>query len=444
MHRHNIAVIGTGYVGLTAGACLASLGHRVVCADVDAAKVAELARGRVRILEEGLPELVRAGLDSGRLRFVVGAAEAVRGARTVFVCVGTPTGPDGRADLTAVDAVVEEIRPHLEPGSVLVTKSTVPVGTAARVTAALDRADIGVVSNPEFLREGTSVRDFLNPDRVVVGSDQAWAAAQVAELYAGVDAPVMISDAASAELVKYAANCFLAVKLSYVNTLAELCEQVGADIDRVTAALGRDHRIGSAFLRPGPGWGGSCLPKDTRALLSTADSVGVDFPLVRAAVDTNAHQQARLAAKVARLCGTGGPAPLRGVRIGLLGLTFKAGTDDLRDSPALALAAELARQGAELTAHDPAVPATGPGAVPLDGITVVDDPYRTAEGAHGLVLCTEWPHFRDLDWPRMAAALHRPVVVDTRNHLDAATLSAAGLAWHGTGLSPVEPALTPA
>ena len=441
MHRHNIAVIGTGYVGLTAGACLASLGHRVVCADLDPEKVAELNRGEVRILEEGLPQLVRAGLDSGRLRFVVGAAEAVRGARTVFVCVGTPTGADGRADLTAVDAVVEEIRGLLEPDSVLVTKSTVPVGTAARITAALGRPDVGVASNPEFLREGTSVRDFLEPDRVVVGSDSPWAAAQVAELYAAVDAPVMIADAASAELVKYAANCFLAVKLSYVNTIAELCEQAGADVGRVTAALGADHRIGSAFLKPGPGWGGSCLPKDTRAMLGTAENYGVDFPLVRAAIGTNTHQRARIARKVAALCGTGGTAPLDGVRIGLLGLTFKAGTDDLRDSPALALAAELAALGAEVIAHDPAVPSGRRATLPA-GVTVVDDPYDTAKGAGGLVLGTEWPHYRDLDWSRMAAGLDRPIVVDTRNHLDPAALSGAGLAWHGTGVSPVEPALT--
>ncbi|MPY62324.1 UDP-glucose/GDP-mannose dehydrogenase family protein [Streptomyces spongiae] len=441
MHRHTIAVIGTGYVGLTAGACLAQLGHRVVCADLDPVKVAELNRGDVRILEEGLPELVRAGLDAGRLRFVIGAADAVRGARTVFICVGTPTGPDGRADLTAVDAVVEEIRPLLEPDSVLVTKSTVPVGTAARITAALGRTDVGVVSNPEFLREGTSVSDFLQPDRVVIGSASPWAAAQVAELYAGVDAPVVLADAASAEVVKYAANCFLAVKLSYVNTLAELCEQVGADIGRVTAALGQDHRVGGAFLRPGPGWGGSCLPKDTRALLGTADSFGIDFPLVRAAIDTNAHQQTRIAAKISRLCG-GTDGSLAGVRIGLLGLTFKAGTDDLRDSPALAIATELARRGAELTAHDPAVPVIRHAELPA-GITVVDDPHQAANGASGLVLCTEWPHYRGLDWTRVAAGLHRPVVVDTRNHLDPRALSAAGLAWHGTGTSPVEPALTP-
>ncbi|MFF8178528.1 UDP-glucose dehydrogenase family protein [Streptomyces chartreusis] len=440
MHRHTIAVIGTGYVGLTAGACLASLGHRVVCADLDPVKVAELGRGEVRILEDGLPELVRAGLDTGRLRFVVGAPDAVRGARTVFICVGTPTGPDGRADLTAVDAVVEEIRTLLEPDSVLVTKSTVPVGTAARVTAALGRPDVGVVSNPEFLREGTSVADFLQPDRVVIGSASPWAAAQVAELYAGVDAPVVIADAASAEVVKYAANCFLAVKLSYVNTLAELCEEVGADIGRVTAALGQDHRIGGAFLRPGPGWGGSCLPKDTRALLGTADALGVDFPLVRAAIDTNARQRTRIADRIARLCGDE-DGSLAGVRIGLLGLTFKAGTDDLRDSPALALAAELAGRGAELTAHDPAVPATRHTELPAD-INVVDDPHQAAKGASALVLCTEWPHYRDLDWPRIAADLHHPVVVDTRNHLDPAALSAAGLAWHGTGTSPVEPALT--
>jgi len=437
VRRHNIAVIGTGYVGLTAGACLASLGHRVVCADMDPAKVERLSRGEVPILEESLPELVRAGLDSGLLTFVLGAAEAVRDAETVFVCVGTPMSQDGNLDMTAVDAVIDEIQDWLRPGCVLVTKSTVPVGTAARLTRRLGRPDVQVVSNPEFLREGTSVHDFLHPDRVVVGAESREAAEHVAALYAKLDAPMMITDAASAELIKYAANCFLAVKLSYVNVIAELCERVGADIGQVATALGKDHRIGGAFLRPGPGWGGSCLPKDTRAMLRTAESADIDFRLLRAAIDVNVHQRERITDKIARVCGTDSAAPLDGVRLGVLGLTFKAGTDDLRDSPATAIAQELSRLGAELVAYDPALSTGNHPAEPVPGVTVVDDPYQAAKGAAGLVLFTEWPEFRDLDWGRMAAVLDRAVIVDTRNHLDPELLRAAGIAWHGVGVRPV-------
>ncbi|QLH19425.1 UDP-glucose/GDP-mannose dehydrogenase family protein [Streptomyces sp. Rer75] len=439
MRRHNIAVIGTGYVGLTAGACLASLGHRVVCADMDPAKVERLSRGEVPILEESLPELVRAGLDSGLLTFVLGAGEAVRDAETVFVCVGTPMSQDGNLDMTAVDAVTDEIQDWLRPGCVLVTKSTVPVGTAARLTRRLGRPDVQVVSNPEFLREGTSVHDFLHPDRVVVGAESREAAEHVAALYAKLDAPMMITDAASAELIKYAANCFLAVKLSYVNVIAELCERVGADIGQVATALGKDHRIGGAFLRPGPGWGGSCLPKDTRAMLRTAESADIDFRLLRAAIDVNVHQRERITDKIARVCGTDSAAPLDGVRLGVLGLTFKAGTDDLRDSPATAIAQELSRLGAELVAYDPALSTGNQPAEPVPGVTVVDDPYQAAKGAAGLVLFTEWPEFRDLDWGRMASVLDRALIVDTRNHLDPESLRAAGIAWHGVGLRPVVP-----
>ncbi|MFI0781018.1 UDP-glucose dehydrogenase family protein [Streptomyces sp. NPDC021212] len=437
MPRHNIAVIGTGYVGLTAGACLASLGHRVVCADMDPAKVERLSRGEVTILEESLPELVRAGLDSGLLTFVLGAGEAVRDAETVFVCVGTPMSQDGDLDMTAVDAVTDEIRDRLRPGCVLVTKSTVPVGTAARLTRRLGRPDVQVASNPEFLREGTSVHDFLHPDRVVVGAESREAAEHVAALYAKLDAPMVITDAASAELIKYAANCFLAVKLSYVNVIAELCERVGADIGQVTTALGKDHRIGGAFLRPGPGWGGSCLPKDTRAMLRTAESADIDFRLLRAAIDVNVHQRERIIDKIARVCGTDSAAPLDGVRLGVLGLTFKAGTDDLRDSPATAIAQELSRLGAELVAYDPALSTGSHSATPVPGVTVVDDPYQAAKGAAGLVLFTEWPEFRDLDWGRMAAVLDRAVIVDTRNHLDPESLRTARFAWHGVGVRPV-------
>jgi UDPglucose 6-dehydrogenase len=291
MFARRIAVVGTGYVGLTTGACLASLGHQVVCGDVDPDKVARLRRAEVDILEPGLTELVREGMAAGRLSFVVSAEAAVtaheEGAEIVYLCVPTPMGVGGVADLSTVEAVINEVGALLQPGTVVVNKSTVPVGTAQRTAELLGRADVSVVSNPEFLREGSAVQDFLNPDRIVVGGDQQDAAERVSSLYARLGAPTVLTDAASAELVKYAANCFLAMKLSYVNAMAELCERLGANIADVTEGMGYDRRIGQAFLSPGPGWGGSCLPKDTSAMLQVADAADFEFRLLRATIDTN-------------------------------------------------------------------------------------------------------------------------------------------------------------
>jgi UDPglucose 6-dehydrogenase len=433
-----LAVIGAGYVGLTTGACLASLGHRVVCGDNDAAKVARLAAGEVGILEPELADLVAEGLASGRLKFVTGAGAALRehqadgGAEVVFLCVPTPMGVGGVADLSMVESVLDECRSLLPEGCVVVNKSTVPVGTAARTGELLDRADVAVVSNPEFLREGSSVRDFLNPDRIVVGCDQQDAAERVAALYARLGAPTVLTDAASAELVKYAANCFLSMKLSYVNAVAELCERLGADIADVTEGIGYDRRIGQAFLAPGPGWGGSCLPKDTHAMLQVADAVDFEFRLLRATIDTNDRQRQRMVDKV-RLAVTGKrTGSLSHSRIGLLGLTFKAGTDDLRDSPALAVAALLEQAGAELVAYDPAL-AAGPDRPELRSITVVDDPYLAGKDTDALVVLTEWPQLRGLDWTLMAQQVRRRTVVDTRNLLDPDVLARAGFSWSGLG-----------
>ncbi|NIJ14486.1 UDPglucose 6-dehydrogenase [Saccharomonospora amisosensis] len=425
MHAASIVVVGTGYVGLTTGACLACLGHRVTCVDVDAAKVARLAAGRVDILEPGLAGLVARGLTSGTLSFAVEARAAVESADAVFLCVPTPMGAGGAADLRAVEAAVATMASSLPADSVLVTKSTVPVGTAGRISDLLGRDDVAVVSNPEFLREGTAVADFLGPERIVVGSDTPGAAERVAALYRRLDAPVVVTDAASAELVKYAANCFLATKLSYVNSIAELCERLGADIDAVTRGMGYDSRIGRSFLSPGPGWGGSCLPKDTSALLRIADAVGFDFRLLSAAVEDNLAQRDRVVAKVATAVG----GELAGARIGLLGLAFKAGTDDLRDSPALAVASVLSAHGARLSAYDPAV--TGP----LPGMAVADDPYRVARGADALVVLTEWPEFTQLDWTYVADLMRGAAVVDTRNLLSPVSLRDAGLRWTGLGRS---------
>ncbi len=432
MFLRQIAVVGAGYVGLTTAACLASLGHRVVCADIDRAKVERLTAGTVDLAEPGLADLVRGGLAAGRLSFVLGARAAVPGAEVVVLCVPTPMGVGGVADLTAVESVVREVRDGLAPDSVLVNKSTVPIGTAARTAELLDRPDVSVVSNPEFLRVGTAVRDFLTPDRIVVGGDRPAAVERVAALYARLGAPTVLTDAASAEMVKYAANGFLAMKLSYVNAVAELCERLGADVTAVTDGMGRDRRIGRAFLSPGPGWGGSCLPKDAHALLQVADAADFEFRLLRAAIDTNTRQHRRMVEKVRAVVTGRRTGSLYGTRLGLLGLAFKAGTDATEDSPALAVAALLRQAGAELVGYDPGLP---PGTVRpgLDAVALVDDALLAAKDVDALVVLTEWPQFRELDWARMGRLARTPVVVDTCNLLDPDVLRLAGVRWVGIG-----------
>jgi UDPglucose 6-dehydrogenase len=421
-----VGVVGAGYVGLTSAACLAHLGHQVSCVDVDEPKVERLRRGEVTIAEPGLAELVAAGQRHGRLEFHT-ELSVLGGADTVLLCLPTPSAEHGGADLGVVESVLRGLGTVLAERCVLVTKSTVPVGTAGTAVALLARPDVAVVSNPEFLREGYAVRDFLHPDRIVVGTEDAVAGQRVAELYGGLDAPVLRVGTASAELAKYASNAFLALKVSYVNELAELCERLDADITEITATMGMDHRIGPAFLAPGPGWGGSCLPKDTRALVGTSASVEFDFELLRAALRANAAQPHRVVDKVRRACG----GRLDGARIGLLGLAFKAGTGDLRDSPALAVARLLAAQGAVLTGYDPCVPAPGP--TEVGAVRVVEDPYLVSERAEAIVVLTESPAFRDLDWRRLATLIAQPAVVDARNVLDPVVLAAAGLSHVGIG-----------
>jgi UDPglucose 6-dehydrogenase len=434
-----IAVMGAGYVGLTTGACLASLGHRVVCADVDEAKVERLRSGEIGIREDGLAELVSEGVAAGRLSFVVGAATALKeldsdGAPVdvMFLCVPTPMGVGGIADLSEVEAVIEETRDALPAGAVVVNKSTVPVGTAVRTAELLERDDVAVVSNPEFLREGSAVHDFLHPDRIVVGSAAQDAAERVAALYARLGAPTVLTDAASAEMIKYAANCFLAMKLSYVNAIAELCERLDADVADVTEGIGYDKRIGQAFLSPGPGWGGSCLPKDTQALLQVAESVDFEFRLLRATIDTNTRQYQRMVEKIRTAVAGKRTGSLTRKRLALFGLTFKAGTDDLRDSPALGVAALLKQAGADLVAYDPGTSADAPG-IDRSLMEIVGDPYLAAKGAEAIVILTEWPEFRALDWPRLAEVVEGATVVDTRNLLDPDVLRRAAFTWTGVG-----------
>lgn len=426
-----VGVVGAGYVGLTSAACLAHLGHHVVCLDNDETKIEQLRAGRVAIVEPGLPELVRAGLDEDRLVFTTDP-ESLAEAEVVLLCLPTPRGDGGAADLGVLDTALETLAGVLRPDCTLVTKSTVPVGTAARLSARPGRAGTAVVSNPEFLREGRAVQDFLRPDRVVIGAAarDAESADRVEELYAGTGAAVLRCDTAGAELAKYASNAFLAVKLSFVNTLAELCERVGADIGEVTGAMGMDDRIGPDFLAPGPGWGGSCLPKDTHALLRAAEAAGVDFAILRDAVRANDRQHAMVLRKVRRAVTGSVDGSLAGARVGVLGLAFKAGTGDLRDSPAVAVARQLCRHGATVTAYDPCVPGSTPG---LDPIQVVDDPYPVADGAAALVILTEWPEFRALDWSRLKARADRAIIVDSRNLLDRDVLRGTGFEVVGIG-----------
>lgn len=415
-------MIGTGYVGLTTGACFAHLGHDVVCADIDVGKIRSLQTGDVPIHEAGLEELVREGLESGRLSFVVDSADAVCGADFVYLCVPTPQSDGGSVDLKHLKAAAAEISAHIRHGAIVVNKSTVPVGSTLLVEEAMDRPDIAVVSNPEFLREGTAISDFLNPDRVVIGADEPTVADRVADLHSSIAAPVMITDPASAETAKYAANAFLATKLSFVNTIAAVCEAVGADVDDVLTAMGYDQRIGGEFLVPGPGWGGSCLPKDTRAIISMADDAGYDFSLMRGVLKANDEQFKRVVDKVESVVS------LSGATVALFGLAFKAGTDDTRNSPALEIAGLLLDQGAKVRAHDPAVAAVG-----IDEITVLDDPYAAADGADVLVVVTEWDEFRLLDLDKIAEAMVSHHVVDARNIMDREALLSRGFTYQGVG-----------
>jgi UDPglucose 6-dehydrogenase len=428
----DVAVIGAGYVGLTTAACLASLGHRVTCADIDVERVAALSKGEIPILEDGLQALVDEGLSSRRLTFVVGAQNAAAIAEFVFLCVPTPQADDGSANLSFVEAVAREIAPVLRAGAVVINKSTMPVGSTRLVQRILAEAgaaidELGVASNPEFLREGSSVRDFLQPNRVVIGCDDPSVAVRVSELYRSLNAPMLVTDPASAEMIKYASNAFLATKISFMNAIANLCENVDADVREVALGMGYDQRIGFEFLHPGPGYGGSCFPKDTAALLYAARSNGYDFSLLEGVVDVNLRQHERMVEKLANLAG----GSLAGAPIAVWGLTFKANTDDLRDSPALVIARRLIEEGATVRAYDPAAGERAAELVP--GLEVVPDPYAACDGARVLAVLTEWDEFRWLDFDRVFAALEHPAVLDARNLLDPVALRRHGFTYEGVG-----------
>jgi UDPglucose 6-dehydrogenase len=434
-----VTVFGSGYVGLVGGACLAETGNDVVCADIDAAKVARLQAGDVPIYEPGLEPLVRRNQAEGRLRFTADLPAAVRHGEVLFIAVGTPPGEDGSADLQHVLAVADTIGRHLEAPAVIATKSTVPVGTAAKVRAAVaarTSVPFSVCSNPEFLKEGAAVDDFMKPDRVIVGveagDDRARAA--MAALYGPFTRRqdrVLFMDVASAEVTKYAANAMLASRISFMNQLAQLCERVGADVTMVRQGIGTDDRIGSAFLFPGPGYGGSCFPKDVKALIRTMHDEGLEADLLEAIEAVNERQKLVLPARVRALLGD----DLAGKAIAVWGLAFKAETDDMRESSSIPLVEDLLARGAAVRVHDPQAHETAQ-AVFGDRVTYAKDPYGAAEGADALVIVTEWLVYRNPDFARLRTLLRHPLIVDGRNLYDPARVAGFGFTYHSIGRAP--------
>jgi UDPglucose 6-dehydrogenase len=428
-----IAVVGTGYVGLVAGVCFADSGHTVACVDVDEAKIKALRQGRSPIYEPGLEELLEKNLAAERIAFSTDLKEAVSASDVVFIAVGTPERDDGSADLRAVMSVAHQIADVAERFTVVVNKSTVPVGTAARMQAeiaARARVEIDVVSNPEFLKEGAAIDDFLRPDRIVIGSPSERARGIMAELYAPfvrTEGPMYFMDPRSAELTKYAANAMLASRISFMNDVAMLCERVGADVDSVRKAMGADERIGQKFLFPGCGYGGSCFPKDVKALIATARNHGLDFTLLSAVDAVNDRQKRLLAQKARSHFGS-----LRGRKFGVWGLAFKPKTDDLRHAPALALIDELLADGATVSAHDP-VAADNARRIFDERVQFVPNPYLAVDGADGLFLVTEWNEFRQPDFARVKAALKQPILFDGRNIWNPKRLRELGFTYYGVG-----------
>ncbi len=433
----NVAVIGTGYVGLVVGACLAETGNTVICADVDAAKIEGLQDNRLPIYEPGLEPLVVRNQRDGRLRFSTDVGGAVEASDVVFIAVGTPPGEDGSADLQHVLAVAKTIGQHLTKSKLIVTKSTVPVGTAAKVreeVAKHARATFHVCANPEFLKEGAAVEDFMKPDRVVVGTDSDDARRILEQLYAPfvrTGNPFVAMDIASAEMTKYAANAMLATRVSFMNQMAVLCEAVGADVSLVRRGIGSDRRIGSAFLFPGPGYGGSCFPKDVKALIRTASQAGVPIDILEAVEAVNERQKRLLAGKLRSHLGD-----LRERTVAVWGLAFKAGTDDVRESPALVLVRELLEAGAEVRAHDPAARETARRELG-NQVHYATGAYDALEGADALVVVTEWLEYRNPDFERVRGLMRRRIIVDGRNLYDPARLAALGFTYDSIGRAAV-------
>jgi UDPglucose 6-dehydrogenase len=430
----HIAVIGSGYVGLVTGACFAEFGVDVTCVDVDAAKIAKLARGESPIYEPGLDQLLNKNVHAGRLRFTSDISEAVAPATVIFLAVGTPPQADGSADLSHVEAAVRSIAASAVDHKVIATKSTVPVGAGVWIANLLrenqrDSASFSIVSNPEFLREGAAINDFMRPDRIVIGSNDPEAIEIMRELYRPlylIETPFVITSLEGAELIKYAANAFLATKISFINELANLCEKIGCDVHEVARAMGMDRRIGGKFLHPGPGFGGSCFPKDTRALSAIGRQFCSSTRIVDAVIEVNEHQRLAMLPKIEKLVGD-----LRGRRIGVLGLAFKPETDDIREAPALDIISGLIDRGANVVAYDPV--ANEPARRVLPNIEYVSDEYAAATDADALVLVTEWNQFRALDLERIRSLMKTPKIADLRNIYEPEDVRQLGFEYVGVG-----------
>jgi UDPglucose 6-dehydrogenase len=432
----NIAVVGTGYVGLVTGACFSEFGNHVICVDNDADKIAMLERNVMPIYEPGLDALVDRNVKAGRLEFTTDLKGAVERSLVVFIAVGTPQGNDGRADLSFVREVARSVAANLNSYKVVVTKSTVPAGTGTTIREIIETHRsathaFSVASNPEFLREGSAIEDFLRPNRVVIGCEDEMAAAIMKDLYRPlylIETPVVVTNVVTAEVIKYASNAFLATKISFINEMADLCEKVGADVHDVARGMGLDQRIGRKFLHPGPGYGGSCFPKDTRAILELARDHDVPLKIVEAVIDVNEGRIATSLGKIRKAVG----GTFKGKTVGLLGLTFKPNTDDLRESPAIAILDGMLAEGAKVQAYDPiGMPIAAQ--TPRDGVRYCDDEYLAASGTDVLVVATEWNQFRALDVERLRAAVKQPVIVDLRNVYEPETLRAKGFTYSCVG-----------
>ncbi|MGH2351694.1 MAG: UDP-glucose dehydrogenase family protein [Chloroflexota bacterium] len=429
-----ICVVGTGYVGLVTGTCFADLGNRVVCLDINEQKVSRLRRGELPIYEPGLEELVHRNLVAGRLSFTTSYAEAVPGADFCFIAVNTPAGSEGEADLGQVRAAAAALAPHLRDGAIIVNKSTVPIGTADRVDHIVERhlpaekhgLRFGVVSNPEFLREGSAVADFMAPDRVVLGATRREDAEEVAQLYHTLKSPILITDPRTAEMIKYASNAFLATKISFINEVASICERLGADVRLVAEGMGKDARIGRAFLDAGLGWGGSCFPKDVKALAHMAAVSGCHPQMLRTVIEINKDQRLKVIHKLRDSLGS-----LEGQSVALLGLAFKPNTDDLRESPALEIAHLLQAEGVQLRAYDPVAMANAERMLP--DVHYAVDAYDAVAGADAAVIVTDWNEFKQLDLRRLREKMGRPVLIDGRNIYDPVTARAAGFLYYAIG-----------
>lgn len=429
----NIGVIGAGYVGLVTSACFADLGHTVVCMDIDKRRVAGLNRGKVPIFEPGLDELMKRNRAQRRLSFTSDYDVAVKHGRVLFIAVGTPPKANGEADLSHVETVAREIGKRLNGEKVIVNKSTVPVGMGDLVASIIreqagDRHRFAVASNPEFLREGSAVHDFMNPDRVVIGAQDPKAADTVAQLFRPLNANILVTDTRSAEMIKYASNAFLAAKISFINEVAALCDRVGANVDEVAKGMGQDKRIGAAFLQAGAGYGGSCFPKDTLALVHVAQREGLEMKLLRATVQVNTDQKKRIMEKIKDAVG-----PLEGRLIAVWGLAFKANTDDMREAVSVDVIKALQASGARIRAYDPAAMERARGE--LRSVIYAKDPYDAVKGADGLLILTEWNEFKEADLKRVKSLMAKPVIVDGRNLCDLKIVRDLGFTYRGVGRS---------